>query len=58
MKKDSVKNWFPAICALKVVTAEKRVGTISVMKLTERLKTGYALRVLIFADFTDPNLKK
>ena len=47
----------PTICALKAVTAEK-VGTISAIKLIERLKTWYALRELIFADFTDPDLKK
>ena len=31
----------------------KKFGTISVIKLIERLKTRYTLRELIFADFAD-----
>ena len=48
----------PTFCALKAVTAETHIATISVIKLIERLKSGYTLREFIFADFTDSDFKK
>ena len=53
MKIASVKIRAHNNSALKAVTAElKTFDTISVIKRIERLKTGYTLRELVFADFT------